>query len=229
MQAELPPAAPLCSPRVSRTLNGMTTSEIPASELIQRCRQGDAAARDELFVRYRHYLRVLAQGQLGRHLRAKCDPSDLVQQTLLEAHRDFGRFTGGTEAELLGWLRQILAHNLYNEARHYATKQRAATREVSLDDVRTGLEHSSAALGRCLAAGGSTPSQSAVRREAAVQLADLMARLSADYQTVLVLRIFEGLSAEEVAERMGRTAGAVRMLQMRALEALRESMKQSAV
>lgn len=207
----------------------MTTPETPASELIQRCRQGDVAARDALFVRYQHYLRVLAQGQLGRHLRAKCDPSDLVQQTLLEAHRDFGRFTGGTEAELLGWLRQILAHNLYNEARHYATKQRATTREVSLDDVRIGLDHSSAALGRCLAADGSTPSQSAARRETAVLLADQMAQLTADYQTVLVLRIFEGLSAEEVAERMGRTAGAVRMLQMRALEALRAAMKPSTV
>ena len=100
---------------------------------------------------------------------------------------------------------------------------------MSLDDVRTGLEHSSAALGRCLAADGSTPSQSAARRETAVLLADQMAQLTADYQTVLVLRIFEGLSAEEVAERMGRTAGAVRMLQMRALEALRDAMKQSPV
>ena len=206
----------------------MTPPDTPASELIQRCRRGDAAARDELFARYRHYLRLLAQGQLGRHLRAKCDPSDLVQQTLLEAYRDFPRFTGGTEAELLGWLRQILAHNLYNEARHYATKQRAADRELSLDDVRAGLDRSSAALGRCLAAGGASPSQSAARREAAVQLADRLAQLPADYQAVIVLRIFEGLSAEETAQRMGRTAGAVRMLQMRALTALREQLSAQA-
>ncbi len=209
-----------------RTLNPMTTPETAASELIRRCRQGDAAARDELFTRYRHYLRLLAQGQLGRHLRAKCDPSDLVQQTLLEAYRDLPRFTGGTEAELLGWLRQILAHNLCNEARRFATKQRAANREVSLDEVRAGLDHSSAALGRCLAAAGQTPSQSAARREDAVLLAEHLAKLPADYQAVLVLRVFEGLSAEEVAERMGRTAGAVRMLQMRALTALREEMKE---
>lgn len=202
----------------------MSTPEIPATELLRRCRHGDAAARDELFTRYRHYLRLLAQGQLGRHLRAKCDPSDLVQQTLLEAHRDFAGFTGATEAELLGWLRQILAHNLCNEARRFATKQRAANREVSLDEVRGGLDRSSAALGRCLAAEGSSPSQSAARREAAVLLADKLATLPADYQAVLVLRIFEGLSAEETAERMGRTAGAVRMLQMRALTALREEM-----
>lgn len=204
----------------------MSTPETPATELLRRCRTGDTAARDELFTRYRHYLRLLAQGQLGRHLRAKCDPSDLVQQTLLEAHRDFAGFTGGTEAELLGWLRQILAHNLCNEARRFATKQRAANREVSIDEVRGGLDRSSAALGRCLAADGSSPSQSAARREAAVVLANKLATLPADYQAVIVLRIFEGLSAEETAERMGRTAGAVRMLQMRALTALREEMKE---
>jgi RNA polymerase sigma-70 factor (ECF subfamily) len=55
-------------------------------------------------------------------------------------------------------------------------------------------------------------------------LADTLARLPKDYQTVLLLRVFEGLPAEEVAERMGRTAGAVRMLQLRALTALREMM-----
>src|SRR5262245_11282645 len=84
------------------------------SDLIRCCRRGDSAAREQLFDRYRHYLWLLAQAQLGRHLRAKCDPSDLVQQTLLEAHRDFGQFAGKREAELLGWLRQILAHNLFN-------------------------------------------------------------------------------------------------------------------
>src|SRR5262245_7268863 len=169
--------------------------ELSASELIRRCRGGDPAARGQLFDRYRHYLRLLAQAQLGRYLQAKCDPSDLVQQTLLEAHRDFGRFGGRREAELLAWLRQILAHNLFNEARRYTAQQRNAAREVSLEQVQTGVEQSSMALGRCLAAETPTPSQLAARREAAVRLADTIARLPPDYQTVLVLRVFEGLSA----------------------------------
>jgi RNA polymerase sigma-70 factor, ECF subfamily len=194
------------------------------TDLIGRCRAGDAAARERLFDRYRHYLRLLAQGQLGRQLRAKCDASDLVQQTLLEAHRDFPAFQGSHEAELLAWLRRILAHNLYNEARRFAARQRDAAREVSLDQVRAGVEHSSVALARGLAADTPTPSQAATRREDAVRLADALSRLPEDYQTVLLLRVFEELPAEAVAERMGRTAGAVRMLQMRALIALREQM-----
>jgi RNA polymerase sigma-70 factor, ECF subfamily len=202
------------------------SAPIAASELIRRCRNGEAGARDQLFARYQHYLYILAQAQLGKRLRTKCAPSDLVQQTLLEAHRDFGGFQGQHEGELLAWLRRILAHNLFNEARRYGALQRDADREVSLDQVRAGVDHSSLMLERCLMAGGPSPSQLAQEHEAAVNLADALARLPEDYQTVLLLRVFEELPAEEVAQRMGRSAGAVRMLQMRALTALREEMDQ---
>ena len=178
-----------------------------------------------MFARYRPYLHVLAEAQLGRHLRGKCDPSDLVQQTLLEAHRDLPAFQGQHENELLAWLRRILAHNLFNEARHFGTRGRDATREVSLEGFQAGLEHSSQVLTRVLADGGPTPSEVADQRETAVRLADVLARLPENYQRVLLLRLFEGLSAEEVAGRMNTTAGAVRMMQMRALEALREMVR----
>jgi len=194
------------------------------AELIRSCRQGDVQAREQLFDAYRSYLRMLARAQMGRHLQSKCDPSDLVQQTLLEAFRDFSDFTGTQEQELLAWLRRILAHNLYNETRRFRTQQREAAREVSLEQIHHGLEHSSLALGRCLADPMATPSQLAVQREAALRLADALARLPDDYQTVLLLRVFEELPAEEVALRMDRSAGAVRMLQMRALKALGEEL-----
>jgi RNA polymerase sigma-70 factor (ECF subfamily) len=194
------------------------------SDLIRRCKAGDALAREQLFQRYRSYLEVLARAQIGGRLGAKCEASDLIQQTLLEAHRDFEGFQGEREAELLAWLRRILAHNLFNQARHFAAQQRDAAREVSLQQVQVGVDHSSAALDRCLAAAGPSPSQDAARRESAVRMADALARLPEDYQTVLLLRVFEELPAEEVAQRMSRTAGAVRMLQMRALTALRDAM-----
>ena len=203
-------------------------ADTPAPELIRRCRAGDEAARAALFTRYRHYLHVLAEAQLGRHLRGKCDPSDLVQQTLLEAHRDFPGFQGQHEAELLGWLRRILAHNLFNEARRFATRGRDAGREVSLEGFQAGVDHSSQVLARCLADDEPTPSEVAAEREDAVRLADVLTRLPENYQRVLLLRLFEGLTAEEVAQRMATTAGAVRMLQMRALEALRALVNESA-
>jgi RNA polymerase sigma-70 factor, ECF subfamily len=198
--------------------------QVAVSELIDRCRNGEAGAREQLFARYQHYLYVLAQAQLGRRLRVKCAPSDLVQQTLLEAHRDFAGFQGQQEGELLAWLRRILAHNLFNEARRYGARQRDADREVSLDHVQAGVEHSSLALQRCLPASGPSPSQLAVEHESAIRLADALTRLPEDYRTVLLLRVFEEQPAEEVARQMGRSAGAIRMLQMRALAALRQEM-----
>src|SRR5207245_11406974 len=151
--------------------------EVSASDLIRRCRQGEEAARDELFARYRHYLWLLAQGQIGGRLRARCDPSDLVQQTLLEAFRDFAGFNGAHEVELLAWLRQILAHNLFNEARHQGAQRRDAARQISLDEVQAGLDHSSAALGRCMAANAPSPTPAAGAREGAARLAGTLARL----------------------------------------------------
>lgn len=204
------------------------SSDLAPSELIRRVRDGESGARDLLFDRYQGYLQVIARAQLGKHLRGKCDPSDVVQMTLLEAHRDFGAFHGAHEPELLAWLRRILAHNLFNEARRFAAQQRDSAREVSLDQVRAGVEHSSVALARGIAADTPTPSQLAARREDAVRMAAALAQLPEDYQTVLLLRIFEELPAEEVAQRMGRTAGAVRMLQMRALGALREVLGEEA-
>ena len=198
--------------------------EVDFRDLLARCRAGEAAARDQLFGRYRHYLWLLAQAQLGRLVRAKCDASDVVQMTLLEAHRDLRQFTGREEAELLAWMRRILAHNLFNEHRRFSAKRRQATREVSIDHVLGGIEQSSLSLGRGLADSAPPPSQLAAKREAAVAMADCLAQLPEDYRTVLVLRILEGLPAEEVAERMGRTAGAVRMLQLRALGAMRKLM-----
>jgi RNA polymerase sigma-70 factor (ECF subfamily) len=197
---------------------------VPVSELIRRCRGGDSTAREQLFSRYHAYLHMLARAQLGRHLRTKCDSSDVVQQTLLEAHRDFPDFQGQHEPELLAWMRRILAHNLFNEARRFTAQQRDTAREVSLEQVRADLDHSSMALGKALAADTPTPSEAACRNESTVLIADALARLPGDYQMVLLLRVFEELSAEEVAQRMGRSAGAVRMLQMRALAALREEM-----
>lgn len=201
------------------------STKVAPSELIDRCRNGEADARDQLFARYQHYLYVLAQAQLGKRLRAKCAPSDLVQQTLMEAHRDFAGFQGKNEGELLAWLRRILAHNLFNEARRYGALLRDADREISLDHVRAGVEDSSLCLQRCLASGGSSPSEVAQKHESAAHLAHALSCLPQDYQQVLLLRVFEELPAQEVAQRMGRSAGAVRMLQMRALTALREAME----
>ena len=195
------------------------------SRLFVELRDGDDEARARILARYQAWLHVLAQTQIGGRFRGKFDASDIVQQTLLEACRDLPQFRGGTEAELLAWLRQILAHVLGHEFRRYAgTQQRDIGREVSLEQ---SLAQSSQRLGDMLAAPDTSPSQRAVRREQEVKLAEVLARLPDDHREVIILRNLEGLSHEEVASRMGRGVGAVRMLWVRALARLRKELDHS--
>jgi RNA polymerase sigma-70 factor (ECF subfamily) len=201
----------------------MTDSSPSLARLLDALRQGDTAAQGEILLRYRPWLRLLARLQLDPQLQGKFDASDLVQQTLLEACRALPQFRGQTEAELVAWLRQILAHVLAHEVRRYrGTRQRDPAREVSLEQA---LAESSQRLGAMLAAPGSSPSQQAVRREQEVLLAEVLARLPEDYREVIILRNLEGLSHEEIARRMDRGVGAVRMLWVRALARLRQEVE----
>jgi RNA polymerase sigma-70 factor, ECF subfamily len=172
--------------------------------------------------RYRSWLGLLARLQVEPRFRAKFDPSDIVQQTMLEAVRDSPKFRGSTEAELAAWLRKILAHVLLHEMRRFGGAQRRdVDREVSLEQA---LAESSRRLGDALAAPGSSPSERASRQELELRLADALARLPADHAEVILLRNVEGLSHDEIAERMGRGVGAVRMLWVRALARLRREL-----
>ena len=90
-----------------------STASIPA--LLDAARRGDLAAAGELLQRYADWLRLLARLQIDRGLQAKLDASDVAQQALLEACRALPQFRGTTEAELIAWLRAILAHVLAHE------------------------------------------------------------------------------------------------------------------
>ena len=83
-------------------------------ELIHRARSGDRSAENELMQKCRSYVTLIARAQIEGWMRTKFDASDLVQQTLLEAHQGIEKFKGETEAEWLGWLRGILNHNTPN-------------------------------------------------------------------------------------------------------------------
>ncbi len=171
---------------------------------------------------FRSWLGLLARLQVEPRFRAKFDPSDIVQQTLLEAVRDWPKFRGRSEAELAAWLRQILAHVLLHEVRRFGgARRRDVGREVSLEQA---LAESSSRLGNALAAPGSSPSEQAGRHELELRLADALARLPADYAEIILMRNVEGLSHEEAAQRMGRGVGAVRMLWVRALGRLRQEL-----
>ncbi|HEV3260254.1 MAG TPA: sigma-70 family RNA polymerase sigma factor [Gemmataceae bacterium] len=200
---------------------GLSAAADP-EQLLRLAREGDAPALGQLLELYRSYLALLARLQIGRRLQGKVDAADLVQETFLAAHRAFGLFRGTTEAEVVSWLRQILAANLSALLRRYLGTQR---RDVRLErELALELDQSSRVLDQGLVAPSSSPSQQAARREQAVLLADALGRLPETYREVIILRHLEGLSFPEVASRMRRSVDSVKNLWARALGRLRSSL-----
>src|SRR6516165_5093089 len=119
----------------------------------------------------------------------KLDPSDIVQQTLLEAHRDRDQFRGQTEAEIAVWHRRLLACNLADAVRSLRRRKRDTARERSLE---AALDASSARLEAWLAAEQSSPSERAERNEAILRLVDALALLPEANRQALVLRHCQG-------------------------------------
>jgi RNA polymerase sigma-70 factor (ECF subfamily) len=191
-------------------------------ELIAQARKGDQAALGRLLEIYRNYLRLMARSLIGSTLRVKLEPSDLVQETFLKAHGHFIEFIGSGERELVAWLRSILVRSLADQVKHYRRKGRNLQRQESLDLL---LEQSGLTIQNALAAHGSSPSEGAQQREQAVILADAVDRLPPDYREVFILRTLEHIPFDEIAVKMGRTEGAVRMLWARALEKLNRAME----
>jgi RNA polymerase sigma-70 factor (ECF subfamily) len=184
-------------------------------QLLLAAKAGSTEAFGRLLEMYHDYLALLARLETGRRLQSKVDPSDVVQETFLSAHRYFRKFRGDTEGEFIAWLRQILATSIATTVRRYVGTQR---RDLKLEqELMVGLDRSSCALDGGLVISHSTPSEKAVQREQAVVLANAINRLPEHYQDVIVLHHLEGLTLPEVAQRLGRTSDGVSKIWARAL------------
>jgi RNA polymerase sigma-70 factor (ECF subfamily) len=191
---------------------------VSLAQLLDAVRRGQRESLGILLESYRCYLHLLARTQMGQHLRAQANPSDLVQEAFLEAYRDFDQFRGDTERELVAWLRRILVHNLARLVeKHIRARKRSVLRTVSLDACLAELEGSAVLVCR-----DGSPSSHARQRERSDLLASRLALLPPNYREVIVLRNLEGLPFDQVARRMGRSSGAVRVLWLRALDCLRQ-------
>jgi RNA polymerase sigma-70 factor (ECF subfamily) len=170
---------------------------------------------------FRSYLRLLARLQLPQRLAPKLDASDIVQQTLLQAHRARQEFRGRAPAEMAAWLRQILAHNLAHAARDHGRQKRDAAREVSL---AAALNNSSARLEAWLAADQSSPSDRAERNDQLLRVAAALELLPDDQREAVELHYWQGWTLAAVAEHQGRSAASVAGLVHRGLAKLRSQL-----
>ena len=194
------------------------------SNCLARARIAGDSERFELLEKYRNYLTFLARARTDRRLSSKVSDSDIVQETLIQAHRDFFQFRGQTEAELTSWLRAIMSNKKALLARRfYGSPARDPRLEVRFQDE---FDRSSQMLGRVFVDNRSTPSEHHAKRERAVLLADALAALPEHYREVVELRHIEGLKMREVAYAMGRSVDSVNKLWARAMIQLRSSMKE---
>ncbi len=197
--------------------------EVSISEMITHIRSGRRQSLGDLLQIYRNYLNILATTQLDARLRRRMSTSDLVQETMLAAHRDFDQFRGGSEGELLAWLRQILSHHLSHAIeRNVYAKKRDIRREVSLDKVAKRIDDSIAGLSNLIPDPAATPSEIVCRRELAAELADQLAKLKPSYHDVIVYRNLQACSFDEIATKMDIKPGAARMLWLRAIAKFKE-------
>lgn len=185
--------------------------------LLDEIRAGEASAFDRLFARYRPDLRRFIAFRLDPRIRARLDPSDIVQETHLEAYRRMADFLARRPMPFRVWLRKTAYERLLKIRRyHVDAARRAVGRELGLAD------RSSVLLAGSLLPGGSSPSQRLARSELVRRVRQALAELSEADRELLLMRNVEELPYRDIACILELDPAAVRKRYGRALLRLRK-------
>lgn len=172
---------------------------------------------------FRSYLRLLANVQLDKRIRSKVDASDIVQQTMLQAHKAREQFQGENDRQRAAWLRQILTRNLFHATRDLTRDKRDVRKEQAM---QAAVDQSSMRLEQLFPSDESSPSVKVQRGEHLLQMAQAIEQLPEAQREALMLHYLEQKSLSEIAEQTGKTRGSVAGSVRRALATLRESFAQ---
>jgi RNA polymerase sigma-70 factor, ECF subfamily len=191
--------------------------------MLDQAKAGDPVALGPLLASYSRQLHRVAGAELDNKLRNRVSPSDIVQDTLLQATQDFQSFRGHSEAEFVSWLQRILARQLAKSIeRHLLAEKRDVRREA----VVNGSAWHETPSCRAVADHRPGPSSEAVQVERNNQVEQALVALPQTYREIIQLRNAEGLPFDEIAVRLHRTSGAARMLWLRAIDMLRQQLIQ---
>jgi RNA polymerase sigma-70 factor (ECF subfamily) len=168
---------------------------------------------------YRAYLDCLTYIQVDPRLWRRFGWSDIVNQTLLEAHCDLDKLQKLDEADRNRRLRRMLVNNLLDRIEHERAEMRDYRREASLDAALSG---SSCNLQQWLADDVAGPEGRVDAAERGARLADALSRLPQREREALILQKYHGWSLTQIAEHLGCTSGAVAGLHARGLKRLRQ-------
>jgi RNA polymerase sigma-70 factor, ECF subfamily len=201
--------------RINAKWNGVVMER---NRLVAAAREGDPLAIGLLLDTCRDYLLHLALREFPSRLQSKFGASDVVQDTLLEAHRDFAEFQGSSQEELLSWVRSILARNLSNLIRSYRTAKRNARKEVFTSEDEP--------LDNMLAMEPG-PEAIAVIHENWKRLEEAVKRMPGEHEEVIRRRYFMGQTFETMAHELNRDISAVRRLWVVSIELLRDQLQEN--
>jgi len=202
------------------SLGKMAMSDLAITPLIRAAQGGCATSLGQLLEAYRPFLIAIARDSLDKELQAKASPSDLVQQTFVEAQRDIAQASLRGDDDLRAWLRRLLLNNIADFRQSYRRAKRAIRREQAAE------EHASKDLLLNLIASDITsPSQGAARREEQDRVESALDRLSEEYRQVIIWRNREHLTIAEIAARLNRSSDAVRLLWCRAVQRLKKEIE----
>jgi RNA polymerase sigma-70 factor (ECF subfamily) len=201
-------------------------SSLDNNRLLERARGGDAEAVDELLITNRRRLRAMVEMRMDPRLAPRVDPSDVVQETLLEAHRRLPEYFKEQPIPFYPWLRQLAWEKLVRlTQRHLAAQKRSVRREEPLGPLLT--DDSVAMLAKRLVSTGAGPYRHVARAELRARVREALKELSNGDREVLVLRYMEQLSVEEICAVLEIGASAVKMRHLRALERMRTLLEAS--
>ncbi|HVC98456.1 MAG TPA: sigma-70 family RNA polymerase sigma factor [Pirellulales bacterium] len=206
----------------------MPRDQTKTDELVRRSAQGDAAAVEQLFAAFRPRLRRMVAVRIDARLAARVDPSDVVQDALVDASRKLHDYLKQRPLAFYPWLRQLTMERLIVlHRRHIKSKNRSLLREDP-DNLLIN-DDSALELAARLSGGGSSPSRRLVRDELRTRVRDILSRLSPNDRQVLELRYLEDLSTVETAEVLAISESAVKMRHLRAMARVKELIKEGQV
>ena len=177
---------------------------------------------DAQLLRHQSFLRLLACAEIVPSLRKRIEPSDIVQQTLLEAHDRRDQFRGQTDAEMAQWLRQILQHNIVDSLRALQTQKR----DIAREQRQTELNKTSLRLDNLLDS-YSTPSQHAIRSEQLLRLSESIFQLPQDQREAIIQHHLRGKKLAQISTEWHRSEASIAGLLQRGLRKLRTLMADS--
>jgi RNA polymerase sigma-70 factor (ECF subfamily) len=201
----------------------MTSMGAGTREVLSRMKKGDKESFDRFFEGHSARVLVYINYNMGRRLRRKMDPADILQELYLRLLRDFESFC--ERAEKRGVHRVLIRmadHEITEAYRYYfKTEKRDARREVTAPFVQAEDTGAVVPL-QWVPAEGTSVSARIVRNEEYQRVMAMLSKLSPIEQYVTVARVVEGVSAQEIAERLGKSRGAVQMLIARTRDKLRK-------